>query len=103
MRNNRLCEVKHRMHIHSKRILPLLRIEREDIMVLELLRRVVEQDIDTTEDGERLVDGFAAVGFGFNVEGDEVDFALAVGLLLDFGAGIFGVFLLGGEVDDGAV
>ena len=98
---NSLGEVEHRVHVDRERVLPLLRVERKDIVVLELLRGVVEQDVDAPEDGERLVDGFAAVGLGLDVEGNEVHFALAAGLLLDLGAGVFRVFLFRREVDDG--
>ena len=81
---------------------PLLAVEGGDVVVLELLRRIGNEDIDLAKLGNVVLDELDVVGFGPEVKGDKVRGASRC-LGRNVTLHVLCILLLAGQVGNGAV
>lgn len=91
------------MNVQIEAIAPLLSRDLVKSLLLKLLSRVENKNVESTEDLDCLFDGLLAVVFTLHVEGEKVNLTLAIGLLRDVVARVFSVLLFFREINDGRV
>lgn len=97
MRHSILCNSKHLQNITPKSTLHHIKINLRNVLAHDLLRGVVDEDVQRTEFLHVLLDGFAA---GFVVHEVSWDEEALLAFLFDHALGFLGVLLFFGEVDD---